>query len=111
MKIIPFLPASAFPDAATLLRRVRPGLGGTISKRRSKPSIFAIILLLIATLGAQPAAATTYLSVEPIPSGDVVGQSALARILSAGYPNLERWGNRLLNDCDVVQNVIAVLTA
>jgi hypothetical protein len=32
-------------------------------------------------------------------------------ILSVGYPNLELWSNRLLNDCHIVQNVIDVLTS
>ena len=70
----------------------------------------AIVVLLAATLGVQPLAAITYISVEPIPNRDVVGQDALDTLLSAGYPNLERWSNRLLNDCGIVQNVIDVLT-
>jgi hypothetical protein len=44
--------------------------------------------------------------VEPIPSRDVVGQDALSQILSAGYSNLERWSNRLLSECRIVQRVI-----
>ena len=55
--------------------------------------------------------ATTYISVEPIPNRDVVGQDALAKILSVGYPNLELWSNRLLNDCGIVQKVIDVLAS
>ena len=39
------------------------------------------------------------------------GRTLSPRILSAGYPNLERWSDRLLNDCGIVQNVIDVLTA
>jgi hypothetical protein len=49
--------------------------------------------------------------VEPIPNGDVVGQNALDRILTVGYPNLELWSNRLLSDCGIVQNVIHALTS
>lgn len=86
-------------------------INGTMTKNRSRISCFASIILLVTALGAHPVTATTYISVEPIPSGDVVGQDALAKILSAGYPNLELWSNRLLNDCDIVQNVIDVLTA
>jgi hypothetical protein len=86
-------------------------LNGEIRKTRSRISFFLTIVLLVATLGAYPANATTYLSAEPIPSGDVVGQNALNMILSAGYPNLERWSNRLLHDCHIVQDVIDVLTA
>jgi hypothetical protein len=75
---------------------------GTISR-------FATVVLLAAILGSHSVRATTYISVEPIPSRDVVGPDALAAILSAGYPHLERWSNRLLNDCSIVQGVIDVL--
>ncbi len=79
---------------------------------KTQPRItrLSIVVLLAATLGIHPLAATTYISVEPIPNRDVVGQGALDRLLGAGYPNLERWSNRLLNDCGIVQNVIDVLT-
>jgi hypothetical protein len=70
-----------------------------------------ITIVLLAVILAQPVTATTYISAEPIPSEDVVGQNALNLILSAGYSNLELWSNRLLNDCHIVQNVIDVLTA
>ena len=82
-----------------------------ISKRRSKISSFTAIVLLSATLVTQPVNATTYISAEPIPSRDVVGQATLALILSAGYPNLELWSSRLLNDCHIVHNVINVLAS
>lgn len=78
-------------------------------KTQSTISRFAAVVLLAVTLGAHSVTATTYMSVEPIPSRDVVGQEALATIDSAGYANLERWSNRLLNDCGVVQSVIDVL--
>jgi hypothetical protein len=55
--------------------------------------------------------ATTYISVEPIPSRDVVEQQNLDKILSIGYTNLELWSNRLLNDCGIVQEVIDLLTS
>jgi hypothetical protein len=84
---------------------------GRITKSRSKISCVALIVLLVASLGAQPVAATTYISAEPIPSRDVVGQNALAMILSVGYPNLELWSSRLLNDCNIVQNVIDALAS
>jgi hypothetical protein len=86
-------------------------LSGRLTKSQSKISCFVAIVLLVAMLGAHPVTATTYISAEPIPSGDVVGQNALDMILSTGYPNLERWSNRLLNDCHIVQNVIDVLTS
>ena len=82
-----------------------------VTKYRNKISCFIIIVLLASMLGAHPVTATTFISVEPIPSRDVVGQSALTMILSVGYPNLELWSNRLLNDCNIVQNVIDVLAS
>jgi hypothetical protein len=90
---------------------MRKQMNRNITMSRSKVSCLAIIVLMVAMLGAHPVGATTYISAEPIPSRDVVGQSALDMILSAGYPNLERWSNRLLNDCHIVQNVIDVLTS
>ena len=86
-------------------------MNGKTTKTRSKISCVAIIVLLFTTLGAHSVTATTYISAEPIPSRDVVGQNALALILSVGYPNLELWSNRLLNDCNIVQNVIDVLAS
>jgi hypothetical protein len=86
-------------------------MNGKLTKTRSRISCFAIIVLLVGTLGAHSVTATTYISAEPIPSRDVVGQNALAMILSVGYPNLELWSNRLLNDCNIVQNVIDVLAS
>lgn len=70
-----------------------------------------VTIILVAVILAQPVTATTYISVEPIPSEDVVGQDALNTLLSAGYSNLELWSNLLLNECHVVQNVIDALTA
>jgi hypothetical protein len=82
-----------------------------ITRRRGKISRFLIIVLLAITLGVHSVTATTYISVEPIPNRDVVGENALARILTVGYPNLELWSNRLLNDCGIVQNVIDALAS
>jgi hypothetical protein len=81
-----------------------------ITKTRSKISLLVSLVLLI-TILAQPVAATTYISSEPIPTQDVVGQNALDLIEGIGYSNLEIWSNRLLNDCNVVQSVIDVLAA
>ena len=85
-------------------------MNGTIRKHRITRLRFAAIILLIATVAAYPLTATSFLSAEPIPTADVIGQPALDAIQSAGYQNLERWSNRLLNDCDTVQNVIDTLT-
>ena len=82
-----------------------------LTKTRNKLLRFVTIIVLATTLGAQSVWATTYISVEPIPSRDVVGQNSLAMILSVGYPNLELWSNRLLNDCHIVQSVIDVLAS
>jgi hypothetical protein len=85
-------------------------LSELITKTGSKIARLVTIALLVAVL-AQQVAATTYISAEPIPNQDVVGQNALDLIESVGYSNLELWSNRLLNQCNVVQNVIDVLTS
>jgi len=90
---------------------MRKQMNGTITKSRSKISCLATIVLLAITLRAHQVTATTYISVEPVPSEDVVGQNALDRILTAGYPNLELWSSRLLSDCGIVQNVIDALAS
>jgi hypothetical protein len=82
-----------------------------ITRRGGKISRFLTIVLSVTILVVQPVTATTYISVEPIPNRDVVGENALARIRTVGYTNLERWSNRLLNDCGVVQNVIDTLAS
>jgi hypothetical protein len=69
-------------------------------------------LLLSALLITAPAVSgTTYISAEPVPNRDVVGDENLDRIRSIGYANLERWSQRLLHECRVVDNVIDALTA
>jgi len=80
------------------------------AKSRSTILAFAWIVLVGATLGGRPVSAQTYVSAEPIPSQEIVGMGNLARILSIGYPNLELWSQRLLNDCRIVQNVINALS-
>jgi hypothetical protein len=62
-------------------------------------------------IAAHTVSATTYMSVEPVPNRDVVGEENLARIRAIGYENLERWSQRLLNECLVVDNVIDALSA
>ena len=61
-------------------------------------------------IAAHTLSATTFISVEPVPNGAVVGQQNLIRIRSIGYANLERWSQRLLDDCNVVDNVIDTLS-
>jgi len=55
--------------------------------------------------------ATTYMSVEPVPNRDVVGEDDLAAIRSIGYANLERWSHRLLDECRIVDSVILALSS
>jgi len=62
-------------------------------------------------LSAHTASATTYMSVEPVPNRDVVGENDLATIRSIGYANLEHWSQLLLRECRVVDSVIDALTA
>ena len=80
------------------------------NQRRHAVARVAAFVLLIATLAARGVIATTFMSVEPIPGGDVVGEEKLAVIESAGYENLEAWSNKLLNECGMVQLTIDALT-
>ena len=68
-----------------------------LRKRPHAVARVAAIVLLVAALAAQGVVATTFMSVEPIPGGQVVGGPTLALIESAGYENLELWSNLLLN--------------
>lgn len=57
------------------------------------------------------ASAITYMSIETVPHKDVIGEDAVVTIRSIGYANLERWSQRLLDQCRVVDSVIDVLRA
>ena len=57
------------------------------------------------------ASAVTYMSIETVPNRDVVGEDVVVTIRSIGYANLERWSQRLLGECRVVDSVINKLTA
>jgi hypothetical protein len=89
-------------------------MGGNLhancTKNRGKFYVFLWIVLLVATMGTDPLIAQTYISAEPIPTSEIVGQANLATIEGIGYTNLELWSRRLLNDCRIVQNVIDVLS-
>jgi hypothetical protein len=78
-----------------------------VTKRTMRPLWLVAFLLL----WAHTASATTYMSVEPVPNRDVVGADNLAAIRSIGYANLERWSQRLLLECRVVDSVIDALSA
>ena len=59
---------------------------------------------LLTCAALSPAWAQTYVSAEPIPSQDIVGTANLNKILNLGYPNLELWSQRLLNDCHLLHD-------
>src|SRR5262245_57654831 len=71
----------------------------------------ALAWVVISLLLAQTTSATTYMSVEPVPSVDIVGADDLAAIRGIGYANLELWGQRLLTDCHLVESVVNSLLA
>jgi hypothetical protein len=70
-----------------------------------------LVVALAIFLAVHAVSATTYMSVEPIPNRDVIGEENLERLRSIGYGNLERWSQRLLSECLVVDNVINALSA
>jgi hypothetical protein len=76
---------------------------------RATVLVFAWIVLVGATLAVRPVSAQTYISAEPIPSVQIVGQADLAKIEGLGYSTLALWSQRLLYDCGIVQNVIFTL--
>lgn len=69
-----------------------------------------LVVAVALCLAGQTVSATTYMSVEPIPNRDVIGEENLARLRSIGYGNLERWSQRLLSECLAVDNVIGALS-
>jgi hypothetical protein len=69
--------------------------------------VVAFLLLLC----PHAASAITYMSIETVPNRDVVGEDDVVTIRSIGYANLERWSQRLLDECRVVDSVIDALTA
>ena len=69
------------------------------------------VVLCAAILGSFPLAAETYISAEPIPTPDIVGQANLSKILNIGYQNLALWSQRLIYDCHIVDDVIYALSS
>lgn len=67
-------------------------------------------LFLAATCALSPAVAQTYISAEPIPTADIIGQPNLDKMLALGYPKLELWSFLLLNECRIVPDTITALT-
>ena len=74
-------------------------------KRHNRVLAVALIVLL----AANPALATTYISAEPVPAADVIGAGNLAKLETIGFANLERWSQRLLDECRIVDQTIDVL--
>jgi hypothetical protein len=70
-----------------------------------------LVVAVAMFLAVHTVSATTYISVEPIPNRDVIGEENLATLRSIGYGNLERWSQRLLSECLAVDNVIGALSA
>jgi hypothetical protein len=79
-------------------------------QRRPASRIAGWLVTSLLLIGAHAASATTFLSVEPVPNVDVIGQTNLNLIQGIGFANLELWSQRLLDDCLVVDNVIGTLS-
>jgi len=79
--------------------------------RRRTRHVAGRIVVAILLAAVQTLSATTYMSVEPVPNRDIVGDADLALIRSIGYTRLERWSQRLLSECLAVDSVIDALTA
>jgi hypothetical protein len=78
-------------------------------RRRTRHTVGQIAVAVL--LAVQTLSATTYMSVEPIPNRDVVGENNLALLRSIGYNRLERWSQRFLSECLAVDSVIDSLSA
>src|SRR5262245_32398567 len=83
---------------------MRTSCSGVTSRSIAWVVVFFLLL-------AQTTSATTYMSVEPVPSVDIVGADDLAAIRGIGYAKLELWSQRLLNDCHMVESVVNTLLA
>jgi hypothetical protein len=68
------------------------------------------LVTLILFAWPHAASAVTYMSIETVPNRDVVGEDVVVTIRSIGYANLERWSQRLLGECRIVESVIDRLT-
>jgi hypothetical protein len=82
-----------------------------VEGHRTTNRTIGLVVAAAMFLAVQAVSATTYISVEPIPNRDVVGEENLARLRSIGDGNLERWSQRLLSECLAVDNVIDALSA
>ncbi len=82
-----------------------------VQDRCTKNRTAGLVVALAIFLSVHTVSATTYMSVEPIPNRDVIGDANLATLRSVGYDNLERWSQRLLSECLAVDRVIDALSA
>ena len=79
--------------------------------RRIANGTVGCLVAVLFLLAVENVSATSYISAEPIPTPDVIGEQNLSAMLAIGYVNLERWSQRLLTECRTVDNVIEALTA
>src|SRR5262245_36726703 len=78
---------------------------------RRPSSLVGVVVASVFLAAVRAVSATTYMSVEPIPNRDIVGQDNLTLMRAIGYANLERWSELLLSRCLVVENVIETLSS
>ena len=78
--------------------------------RRCRTHIARLVVAAGLVTAVHSVSATTYMSVEPIPHRDVIGEEDLALLRSIGYDSLARWSELLLSQCLVVDRVIEALT-
>ena len=77
---------------------------------RRTSGIVGVLVVTVSLTAVRAVSATTYMSVEPIPNRDIVGQDNLTLLRGIGYGNLERWSDLLLSRCLMVESVIQTLT-
>ena len=82
----------------------------TSSSVKDRTRIRPVVGVLIFLLTGLPAGAVSYVSVEPIPSGDVVGGNVLANLLGLDGDVQQRWAELLAN-CGLVEGVLDTLAA
>jgi hypothetical protein len=80
-------------------------------RSRTQRTVRLVVVAALLLTAVHTVSATTYISVEPIPNRDVVGESNLTLMRSIGYNNLERWSDLFLSQCLAVDSVIEALTA
>jgi hypothetical protein len=79
-------------------------------ERRWRTHTARLVVAAVLVTAVHTLSATTYMSVEPIPHQDVIGEENLARLRGIGYDRLARWSELLLSQCLVVDRVIESLT-